>query len=235
MLISRGRIIALTLSLLVPSGAIVLSAGATTPSATSLLSTAIHNALAGGMVHEVTVTKGDGRKLMMVDDIGTDAGRQVITLSDGSSSEVIAFDSLKKAYIKGNQVGLKNYFGFPASAAKKYAGEWMEAVPSNEGWANIIGSTTLKLDFGINLRILTPVLGAKLVTIDGVQTYEISGKTTASANAPAASVHLYVSDTRTVLPVRLSEVANGVSATANWSKWGELLKLNAPSKSVPLP
>jgi hypothetical protein len=205
------------------------------PTAASLVTSALRNALAGGAGHEVSVSKRGGETLTMVNDIGTNEGRQIIDLSDGSSDEVIAFDSQKKAYVKGNEVGLKNYFGFPASAAAKYADEWMEAVPTDAVWSNIIGFTTLKSDFGTNLRILDALLNTKLVSVDGVRAYEISGTEAASANAPATSVELYVSDTRKELPLRLTEVAKGVTASVNWSKWGELITLDVPSKFVPLP
>lgn len=217
------------------SRAIVQSAGASSPSAATLITSATRNAIASGAVHEVTVTKRSGETLTMVDDIGTNEGRQIITLSDGSMGEVIAFDSQKKAYVKGNEVGLKNYFGFPASAAAKYAEEWMEAVPTDAVWANIIGFTTLKSDFGTNLRVLGPVLNTKFVTVNGDRAYVISGTEAASANSPATTVTLYVSDTPAMLPLRLSEVAKGVAAVVNWSKWGESLTLSTPSKSVPLP
>jgi hypothetical protein len=233
--ISQRRVILLAIGLCASSFVIAPSAGATTPSASILLSSAVHNAYASGAVHEVIVTRRAGETLMMVNDVATDEGRQVITLSDGSSTEVIAFDTLKKAYIKGNKIGLKNYDAFPESAAVKYAGKWMKVVPSDQAWANITGSTTLKSDFETNIRILHPKLDANLVNIGGVRAYEISGKVAALGSSPDASVNLYISDTRMVMPIRLSEFAKGVSATVNWSKWGESLVLNAPSNSVPLP
>jgi hypothetical protein len=217
------------------SCAAIQAAGASTPSAEALVASAMRNAFASGAVHEVTVTKRSGKTLTMVNDIGTNEGRQIITLSDGSMGEVIAFDSQKKAYFKGNEVGLKNYFEFPASAAAKYAQEWMKAVPSDEAWSNIVGSTTLKSDFVTDLRIVDPVLSATLVTVNGVRAYAISGTGASSADAPATSVKLYVSDTRKSLPLRLVEVAKGVTATVDWSKWGEALTLETPSKFVPLP
>jgi hypothetical protein len=235
MLNSRGPLRVLVISLAACSCLIVQPAGATTPSATSLLSSALHNAISGGAVHEVVVTKHAGETLTEVNDIGTFEGRQVVKLSDGSSVELLAFDSLKMAYIRGNKIGLKNYTGFPESAAVKYAGKWMVAVPSDQAYANITGSTTLKSDFDIDLRILDPVLSAKLVTINGVRAYEISGKQAASSNGPAASVKLFVIDAKTVLPLRLSETAKGATATVNWTKWGETIVMNGPSNAVPLP
>lgn len=215
--------------------AIVLPAGASTPSAASLLALAARNAIASGAVHEVTDAKLGGETLSMVNDIGTNEGRQLITISTGASTEVIALDSMKKAYTKGNELGLKSYFGFPAADAAKYAGKWMESVPSDQAWANITGSTTLESDFGTSLRIHNPVLSAKLVMIDGARAYAISGTEAATANSPAAKVTVYVSDSSKVLPLRVRETAKGETATVNWSKWGESLTLKAPSKSVPLP
>ncbi len=171
----------------------------------------------------------------MINDIGTNGGRQMIRLSDGSVGEVIAFDAQSKAYVKGNKVGLRNYFAFPASAATKYAEKWMVANPGDQAWDNIIGFTTLQSDFGNNLLILHPVLLAKLATINGVQAYELTGRVAATANGPGASVKLYVSDKGTVLPIRLTERAKGISATVNWSNWGESIPLRAPTKYVPLP
>ena len=105
--------------------ALMQSAGASSPMAESLVSAAMRDAIAGGAVHEVTVTKRSGETLTTVNDVGTSEGRQMINLSDGFIGEILAFDSLlvKKAYVKGNEIGLTNYFGFPASAAAKYAGK----------------------------------------------------------------------------------------------------------------
>jgi hypothetical protein len=233
--ISRGRVVVSGVILCLASSGFVLTAGAATPSAAALLSSAIHDAIAAHAVHEVAVTKHGDVTLKMVNDIGTNAGRQEITLSDGAAAEVIAFDAQGKAYIKGNKIGLKNYFGFPTSAAAKYSEKWMAANPSDHAWENIAGNTTLQSDFGTNLAIVHPRLNAKIVKINGVGTYEISGRVAPSANGPAASINLYVSDKGTVLPIRLIESAKGISATVNWSGWGESLSLSAPRKSVPLP
>ncbi|MGB8196599.1 MAG: hypothetical protein WCF25_06305 [Acidimicrobiales bacterium] len=211
------------------------TSGAASTSATALLASAIHDGEAARGVHEVSVAKHAGETLKMVNDIGTNGGRQMIKLSDGSVGEVIAFDSQSRAYIKGNKVGLRNYFAFPESAATKYSEKWMVANPGDQAWDNITGFTTLKSDFGNNLLILHPALRAKLATINGVDTYEITGTVAATANGPAASVKLYVSDKGTVLPIRLTERAKGISATVNWSEWGESIALRAPPKYVPLP
>jgi hypothetical protein len=210
-------------------------AGATSLSASSLVSKAIHDAFAGGAVHENIVDRRAGETLTMVNDVGTFEGRQVVKLSDGSSVELLAFDSLKKAYLRGNKIGLVNYSQFPESAAAKYAGKWMEAVPSDQVWANLVEATTLKSDFATQLQILDPVRSATLVTINGVRAYKITGKGAATASEPAASVTLYLSDAPTVLPLRFTESAKGVSVTANWTKWGESFSMNGPAKSVPLP
>jgi hypothetical protein len=215
--------------------ALTQSAEASSPAAKSLVSAATRDAIAGGAVHEVTVTKRSGETLTTVNDVGTSEGRQMITLSDGSIGEILAFDSLKKAYVKGNEIGLKNYFGFPSSAAAKYAGEWMQAIPSDGVWSNIVGYTTLESDFGSNLRVLNPVVSSKIVPLNGVRVYVISGTEAATANAPSMSVRLYVTDQTKPLPVRLIEVAKGVTATINWSNWGESLILQPPQKFVPLP
>jgi len=111
--------------------AFALSAEAAAPSAAALLSSAVHDAIAGHGVHEVSVARRSGETLKMINDIATNEGRQEITLSDGSSVEVIAFDAQLRAYIKGNQIGLKNYSGFPASEARKYAEKWMSANPGD--------------------------------------------------------------------------------------------------------
>jgi hypothetical protein len=231
----RGRVAVSAIILCLASSAIALTAEASPPSAAALLSSAIHDAIAGRGVHEVSVARRAGKSIKMINDIATNEGRQVITLSDGSSVEVLAFAALQKAYIKGNRIGLKNYSGFPESAAAKYAEKWMAANPADHAWENITGSTTLESDFGTNLVILHPMLNAKVATINGVGSYEITGRVAASANGPAVSVKLYVSDKGTVLPIRLIEEAKGVSATENWSRWGESVALRTPKKSVPLP
>jgi hypothetical protein len=232
---SLTRVVVSVIGSSVLSFVTVLPAGASTPSAASLLASAVRNAIASGAVHEVDHAKLRGVTLTAINDIGSNEGRQIITISSGASTEVIAFDSMKKAYTKGNELGLKSYFGFPASDAVKYAGKWMEAVPSDQAWTNITNSTTLTSDFGTNIHIHDPALSTKLVTINGVRAYAISGTEAATANSPAASVTVYVSDSSKVLPLRVSETAKGESVTVNWSNWGETLALKAPTTSVPLP
>ena len=231
----RTRIIVSAIVLGLSSSAVVLSAGAAAPSGEALLSSALHDAIAGRGVHEVSIARRAGETIKMINDIATNEGRQRITLSGGASVEVIAFDAQGKAYLRGNKIGLKNYSGFSESAAVKYAGRWMAANPGDHAWENITGFTTLKTDFGTNLAILHAVRDAKIETINGVGAYEISGTIAATVNGPAASVDLYVSDKGTVLPIRLTERAKGVTATVNWSRWGESLALRTPPKSVKLP
>ena len=235
MLKSRVRVasVAVALSMLLSANA--MSASASTRSATSLLNSALRDAVAGHAVHEVTRTISGGQTMTMVNDIASSEGRQIISFSSGASAEVIAFDSRHKAFTKGNEIGLENYFGFPSSEASTYAGKWMETVPADKAWSNITGSTTLATDFDTILRIHNPVLSPILVTINGVRAYEITGTHPASANGPTALVTLDISDATVVLPLRFTVIGQGAAVTANWSKWGEALALREPTNSMPLP
>jgi hypothetical protein len=80
---------------------------ASSPTAESLVSAAMRDAIAGGADHEVNITKRSGVTLTKVNDVGTSEGRQVINLSDGSIGENLAFDSLKE----GGRSGAKRYVG----------------------------------------------------------------------------------------------------------------------------
>ena len=212
-----------------------LPTSASTLSAKTLLATALENAVDQSCVHEVVVSKTSANTLNLDNDICSHEGRQLITISGSAKSEVISFVSLKTAYVEGNELGLKNYFGFPASYSKEYAGKWMKSVPSDQGWTAITTSTTLKSDFSSDPKISSPTLGKKLVTVDGKRAYSISGTVPASASSPSALVNWYIADSAKPLPLQITVTAKGIETIVSWTKWGESPKIDAPSTFVPFP
>src|SRR5579872_1840445 len=107
---------------------------AASESASALATGALNNARSAGWVHEETKTSLNGvLRASMVNDIGTHEGRQIVTLPGGGRAEVIALDQVHQMYVRANQIGLVNYFGFTASLAAKYTDKWLELTPSDSG------------------------------------------------------------------------------------------------------
>ena len=205
------------------------------PTAVSLLTAANHDALAGGAVHEVAKVSLGTRASTEVNDVGTDEGHQVISLSNGATTAVLAFESLKVAYTEGNKLGLETYFGFPAADATIYAQKWMKITPTSAAWNAVTTATTLESDFTFLLHVKSPILSARTSRVDGQQVFKVSGHLPASGKTPAAAVVLYLSDGAKPLPVQMIQTIPNGHLLVNWTRWGQPLHLSQPAHSVPLP
>jgi hypothetical protein len=211
------------------------AAGSTTPSAIALLVSANKDALAGGAVHEVAKVSLGSRASNEVNDVGTDEGHQVISLSNGATTAVLAFESLKVAYTEGNKLGLETYFGFPAADATIYAQKWMKITPTSAAWNAVTTATTLQSDFTFLPHVKSPIVSAHVSTVDGQRVFKVSGHLPASGKTPAATVVLYLSDGAKPLPVQMIQSIPNGHLLVNWTKWGQPLHLSQPAHSVPLP
>jgi hypothetical protein len=209
-----------------PAGA-ADAAGTTSPS--SLVSESLQNAEGSGWVHEVGQGVASGHTFSAVNDIGTFEGRQMIT-SDKARAEVIQIG--QEAYIRGNAAAISTYFGLTQNNPAQLANTWISIVPSDGGeYTTVIAAVTLRSDFE-NQSLTGPLSEGRTVTVDGQRCIPITGHVTAPDYGSVRAT-LFVSDSRTPLPVEYEAGDAKARSTTTWSHWGHAVSLSPPPDAIP--
>lgn len=209
-------------------------ASASTPSASSLLASALSDATKGGWVHEDVRVADKGVIVeRAISNVGATQGFEVQQSGKGST-EVYALLAKKIAYVKGNEIGLEGTFKMSSTNAVKYANTWMLLRPSNPLYAQAVDATTLSSDFS-QAQLTGPLGMSPVGVIAGVEVRSISGVIPATADSPKFQASIYVTATGKPLPVGLRESSGKVSITVTWAKWGVTPTPPAVSGVVPYP
>ena len=207
------------------------SAATTTdiPSAASLVSTALRNAVNSGWVHEVDLTTGKGQSLSMVNDIGSSEGRQVI-VADGGHATVIVLDG--KAYIRGDVKAIASYFELPSSDPAQLAGKWISLVPSDPEYSAVSDAVTLRSDFN-QIKLEGPFSKAS-VSLGGQDVTAIHGYVPGPSSNSRVRAVLDITAEGTILPVAFQASDGQLTESLRWSKWGDAVSLVAPQDPKPV-
>lgn len=209
------------------------TSGAPTPtmSPKALVASALRNADNGVWVHEVSVFHGSGHSLTMVNDVGTNEGRQVID-SNGARATVLVIDGV--AYIDADAQSLSDYFGLAAPAPQRFADQWIAIPPSAPTYfAPVSASVTLTSDFG-NLQFTGPFTIEPGITLDGTSAVPIAGHMPGPSTGQSVAATLYVTGTGKVLPLELSASHAATTYTVTWGDWGRGVTLTVPATAVPI-
>jgi hypothetical protein len=200
--------------------------------ASTLLRSAVRNALARKSVHEIETEKAPKASGLITIDAGTTQGHEQITHSGGEQAQVLVVGGT--AYFSGNQAALIHYFGLPAAVAKKIGTRWVSVPSSSSGFAAVAGGTTLasvlgSFDVPGTLRETAPT------QIDGQAAVGVTGKgPVTGSSTPSVSAIVYVTRSSKPLPLRaVYSFSTGGSVTLDLSAWGEHLALKAPATSIP--
>jgi len=206
------------------------------PSAAQLLHTALVDAAARGSGHQA-VSSGSGSKTSTFsDDVATNEGRQVITLSDGARARILVVGGV--AYFSGNQTALVQLFGLPAAVARDVGKRWVSVPSSNSKYSAVAADTTLPA----TLAAITPS-GALTATastrLHGEAAVAIRGRAPAPQSQPGFET-MYVTDSSRPLPllVTFNLQASGRlvagTETIALTDWGEHLALAPPTNTIPV-
>ena len=173
----------------------------------------------------------------MTGDAARSAGLQDITLINGGQVGTIEVRLVHNtAYFRGNKLGLMSYLGLPTSLAADYTGRWISVARSNQAFASIAASMTIKA------VIAQIVIDGPLTMSSGPSapstTLILEGTSGAlSAKGQHGPATLVVSDPSTPLPVSFSAQGKDGSTMANgsvsFSNWGESVAVVAPAHAVP--
>ena len=199
------------------------------PSAQSLVRTAMHNALGQRWVHETVQASSQGHTLTMTNDIGINEGRQVID-ADGARAMVILVNAT--AYIEGDAKAIANYFQLQAPDPAKLAGKWISITSGDSEYLAVTEAVTLKSDFGQN-TLKGPFTKGRVTKEDGREVTPIH----AFASSPSAlpvPVTLDVTAKGTVLPIAIHTSSKQIAETVAWSRWGQAVVLVPPPSAVPI-
>ena len=209
------------------------SAGSTpSTSPQAMVSLALTNATSAGWVHETNRTTGSGHQVSMVNDIGTDQGRQVID-SDGAHSTALVLAGT--AYIQGDAAAVSNYFQIPTPDPQKLAGQWISIRPTDQSYSAISASVTLQSDFqNFQNLFLGPFKAGAQTTVDGLRVVPISGHVQGSTTGSTVPATLFVTASGKLLPVSFQASNSQASITSQWTNWGQAVALAAPTPSIPM-
>jgi hypothetical protein len=164
----------------------------------------------------------------MVNDIGTNEGRQVI-VANGAHGKVIVIDG--DAFLYGDDKAIADYFGISTTDPDKYANQWLELKPTNSDYSTVSAGVTLESDFS-HVAMSGTLKLEGVMTIKGRRVRAISGHVPATSQTPAAKATLYVTTSGPVLPVEYRVIAKGLQSTTVWSNWGHTVTLLAPSPTL---
>jgi hypothetical protein len=205
---------------------------ATAPSASpaaSLMAEAIQNAEGGSWVHEVGHGAASGHTFSAVNDIGTFEGRQMID-SDKARAEVVQIG--QEAYIRGNGAAISSYFELTKNDPQQLANTWISLAPSDGAeYTSVISAVTLKSDFQQE-TISGPLSEGHAVTVAGQRCIPITGHVSSPAVGTATAT-LYVTDSKTPLPVEYKAGNKKATSVTTWSRWGHPVTLTAPPDAIP--
>jgi hypothetical protein len=195
-------------------------------SAGDILAAAATAATAEGSVHTVATLKQGEESAKVVNDTGTSDGRQVITAGK-QHTEILLVEGI--AYLRANEEALRDFFGFPADEASRYADSWLSFTISDSGYSELV--ETLDMPSLIeNITLTGDLTKTAVTTIGGKRVIGIRGE-----HPQGGTGTLYVAADGEPLPVRM-DIAdpNGSSGSLVFSEWGKNVSVKAPSDATPL-
>jgi hypothetical protein len=181
-------------------------------------------------VHYVSIQEAGTTSVSIVADAGKSSGIQRITYRKaGKSGHVTVIVVARTAYVRGDAFTLRQFMGFTAADATKYADRWMLVRHTHPGYDVVAEDVT----FASAVSGLTPegqlenVSGTK---IGGRPVIGVRGTTT-SRGQKVVTTLLVAADGRP-LPVR--EVSTGLGGTVQltFSSWNEAVHVRAPRGAV---
>ena len=208
-------------------GAVVLAApAAASVSPDRLLSSALDNARAQRSVHYVSTASSPTAGVRMVCDAARDRGIQRITFHKaGKTGHATVLVVANTAYIRANQFALFNYFGFSASAAKRYTGRWLKIPSNSPSYPTVSLAVRLNSMLG-ELVLPKPLHRLPQSTVEGQRV--IGFRNSSPVSGHPANRTLYVRAAGLRLPVAEMTQGGGSQASVSLSNWNERVRVSAP-------
>jgi len=170
-------------------------------------------------VHYVSVSSAPGHTIRLVGDVDAKKGILQVTLTaHGQTGAATVMVSSGTAFMRGDALMLRTYFGLPKAAATKYAGKWISVPSSNPGYATTADGVTFPSYFSHLFPQLTKLsFVSSLVALVGVRgTVHGTGSLTAVTTifAPAHGKPLPVKQ----IAKSSGDLGSGVVTMSNWNE-----------------
>jgi len=220
----------------VPSG--TAAPGASSKGAEHLLGATLRNARSQRSLHYVSTTKTSTINLTITGDVTKSLGWQTLVNRGGSTPWVAEVRLVhREAYMRGDVAALKNFFGFTASAAARYAGRWISVVPTDSYYEAAAAALTVSSVID-EIALGKPVSSGGHVTVGGRTLQQVRGSLAApAARRSTGSAMLTITASSDPLPVRYSDTFKNTTSGSDstvLSRWGETVHVVAPATSTPL-
>ncbi|HVB06904.1 MAG TPA: hypothetical protein VNF07_11725 [Acidimicrobiales bacterium] len=209
------------------AGALSLSAlpaGASAPTATSVLGAA-KKAIAGESgVHIVVAAVSGKTSNKVVADLGAKTGMESVT-SGKAQATVKVTD--KAAYIGGNSTGLTSLIGLTAAQVKKVGKLWISVKSGTSEYTQLKTETTI----AAVASILPNATGTALTTGQAGTSplYILKWTVAATSTAPKLSDTVKLQAKGATLPVEEDETDSAGSGSTKFTKWGEHVSISPPA------
>ena len=199
--------------------------GASTPSASQWLRAALRDAQTRGSVHELEANAIHGISVSISADVAAHDGRQQLIVAGTDLVRIVVLGG--NVYCSASPAAaLANYCSVRSTAATIVGKGWIRIPRSNSAYATIAGGVTLPSA----LVGVTPTgrLSETEKTSDGVRLVGITGAADVISR-PFTTVTLWISTSRTPLPI--TAILKGPSSTgaAAFSGWGERVAITPPA------
>lgn len=203
--------------------------------AAQVLALSVNAATAQDSVH-LAADEMNGSSAVGSYDITPTGGTQTVSAGAQGNASLLAMPGV--AYLKADAAFLRNSLGLTASAASKYAGQWISFTASDPGYTQLVSGDTLSSA----LKDASPTGALSLTptrTLNGREVIGVVGGLPAEATQSGATgtVTLYVSTTAPYLPVEVvtdgSLNGQSGSSTVTFSHWREPVSVAAPAGATP--
>ncbi len=210
------------------------AAASPTPSAATLYQEALATTRSWS-VHYASSSTQSKVTLLVSGDAGPASGTQTVITGKGSLTDnatIVVIGGI--TFVKGNTGGLENLAGMSAAQATVAQGQWIQFATTNAAFSQVVAGVRSH-DVAQEMALKGPLSLGHSRTIGGVAVDAIEGTQTFNGHK-SQHVVLYVRAQGTHVPVEEDSLnAKGQPTQAEhvtYSKWGELVRPQAPQATV---
>ena len=181
-------------------------------------------------VHYASSSVQAKQTLVESGDAGPASGSQTVLLGTGSI-DIVVIGGI--TYLKGNEGGLQALAGLSATQAAESAGRWIEFSTDNAAFSQVVAGVRSR-DLADELVLKGPLTLGHPQKLDGYAVEPIEGRQVVGHTSQRAVLYVHAKGTH--LPVEEDSV-NGKGQRTDaehiaYSKWGELVRPQAPPASI---
>jgi hypothetical protein len=203
----------------------------------------LHNAIAAGIhagtYHYVEDSRTDGVRDDIVGTAAPSSGRQIITESGKSGTDVFDLRLVDGiVYFRGNEAAVVDQLGVSSANAPQVSGTWVKVTRKASVYHTFEEGITTRSNMSQLATVMVPDSTANLPNAT-IPTTQVLGGVIVGPHDQTAGVARLDVRTSTSLPTtlqaRAADQATGASITMSWtfSRWKEHVSVPAPSKSTP--